>query len=144
MWEPRKVALMLVGEQPGDQEEQQGLPFVGPAGAVLDEVLEELRIPREALYVTNAVKHFKFVERGKRRLHETPRMSEVSACRPWLVAEIEAVKPRVVLCLGANASKSLLGSGFGLLRDHGKRIASPFAENVYATVHPSAVLRSAR
>ena len=136
------AALMLVGEQPGDQEDRQGIPFVGPAGAVLDRVLEDLRIPRSALFVTNAVKHFKFVQRGKLRLHQNPRMSEISACRPWLLAEIDAVKPKVVLCLGASASKSLLGGTFALMKDHGKQIATPYAERVFATIHPSAVLRA--
>ena len=136
------TALMLVGEQPGDQEDRQGEPFVGPAGAVLDRMLEELRIPRSALFITNAVKHFKFVQRGKLRLHQNPRMSEISACRPWLLAEIEAVRPRVVLCLGASASKSLLGGTFALMKDHGKELATPYAERVFATIHPSAVLRA--
>ncbi len=135
------AALMLVGEQPGDQEDKQGEPFVGPAGGVLDRILDELRIPRSALYITNAVKHFKFVQRGKLRLHQNPRMSEIMACRPWLLAEIEAVKPRVVLCLGASASKSLLGGTFALMKDHGKELHTPFADKVYATIHPSAVLR---
>ncbi len=106
---PVKARLMLVGEQPGDQEDKQGEPFVGPAGKVLDRALEDVGIPRAAVYVTNAVKHFKFEERGKIRLHKTPRMSEINACRPWLAAEIEAVNPKVVVCLGASASKSLLG-----------------------------------
>ncbi len=135
------ATLMLVGEQPGDQEDKQGQPFVGPAGAVLDRVLDDLAIPRESLYITNAVKHFKFVQRGKLRLHQNPRMSEIMACRPWLLAEIEAVRPRVVLCLGASASKSLLGGTFALMKDHGKQLETPFAEKVFATIHPSAVLR---
>ena len=139
---PGNAALMLVGEQPGDQEDRQGKPFVGPAGAVLDRILDDLRIPREALYVTNAVKHFKFVQRGKLRLHQNPRMGEIMACRPWLLAEIETVKPSVVLCLGASASKSLLGGTFALMRDHGKILSTPYAERVLATVHPSALLRA--
>ena len=139
---PSHATLMLVGEQPGDQEDRQGEPFVGPAGAVLDRVLEELRIPRASLFVTNAVKHFKFVQRGKLRLHQNPRMSEIIACRPWLLAEIDAVRPKVVLCLGASASKSLLGGTFALMKDHGKLIHTPYAEKVYATIHPSAVLRA--
>ena len=139
---PSRAALMLVGEQPGDQEDRQGEPFVGPAGAVLDQVLEDLRIPRSALFITNAVKHFKFVQRGKLRLHQNPRMSEIVACRPWLLAEIDAVRPKVVLCLGASASKSLLGGTFALMKDHGKLIQTPYAEMVYATIHPSAVLRA--
>ena len=139
---PAKASLMLVGEQPGDQEELQGKPFVGPAGAVLDEILQELRIPRGEVYVSNAVKHFKFVLRGKRRIHENPRMGEINACRPWLTAEIEIVKPVVVVCLGASASKSLLGGSFSLMKDHGKPFSTSFAKQVYATVHPSAVLRA--
>ena len=136
------ASLMLVGEQPGDQEDRRGLPFVGPAGRVLDKVLEELSISRETIYLTNAVKHFKFVQRGKLRLHQNPRMSEISACRPWLLAEIDAVRPRVILCLGASASKSLLGGTFALMRDHGKILVSPYANQVIATIHPSAVLRA--
>ena len=139
---PSTASLMLVGEQPGDQEDRQGAPFVGPAGAVLDRILEDLRIPRESLYITNAVKHFKFIQRGKFRLHQNPRMSEIMACRPWLLAEIEAVKPKVVLCLGASASKSLLGGTFALMKDHGKLNSTPFADKVFATIHPSAVLRA--
>ena len=135
------AALMLVGEQPGDQEDKQGQPFVGPAGAVLERILDDLHIPREALYITNAVKHFKFVQRGKLRLHQNPRMSEIMACRPWLLAEIEAVRPKVVLCLGASASKSLLGGTFALMKDHGKLLSTSFADKVFATIHPSAVLR---
>ena len=103
---------------------------------------EELNISRESVYLTNAVKHFKFIQRGKLRLHQNPRMSEISACRPWLLAEIEAVRPRVILCLGASASKSLLGGTFALMRDHGKVLASPYADQVIATIHPSAVLRA--
>lgn len=139
---PAGARLMLVGEQPGDQEDRQGEPFVGPAGAVLDRILDDLRIPRAQLFITNAVKHFKFVQRGKLRLHQSPRMSEISACRPWLTAEIDAVKPRVVLCLGASAAKSLLGGTFALMKDHGKPIASPYFGQVYATIHPSAILRA--
>ena len=137
-----RAALMLVGEQPGDQEDKQGEPFVGPAGAVLDRVLDDLRISRNEVFTTNAVKHFKFVTRGKLRLHQAPRMSEIVACRPWLLAEIDAVKPKVVLCLGASASKSLLGGTFALMRDHGKNLSTPYADKVIATIHPSAVLRA--
>ena len=136
------VALMLVGEQPGDQEDRKGLPFIGPAGRVLDKAFEELNISRDAIYLTNAVKHFKFVQRGKLRLHQNPRMSEITACRPWLQAEIDAVKPKVILCLGASAAKSLLGGTFGLMRDHGKLLSTPYADHVIATIHPSAVLRA--
>ncbi len=136
------VTLMLVGEQPGDQEDRKGQPFVGPAGRILDKAFEELNISRDAIYLTNAVKHFKFVQRGKLRLHQNPRMSEITACRPWLQAEIDAVKPKVILCLGASAAKSLLGGTFGLMRDHGKLLATPYADHVIATIHPSAVLRA--
>ncbi len=139
---PAKASLMLVGEQPGDQEDKQGEPFVGPAGAVLDHILEDLRIPRSEVFVTNAVKHFKFVQRGKLRLHQNPRMSEIVACRPWLLAEIDAIKPKAVLCLGASASKSLLGGTFALMKDHGKEFSTPYASRVFATIHPSAVLRA--
>lgn len=133
--------LMLVGEQPGDQEDLQGEPFVGPAGEVLDRVMAELGIDRSKIYLTNAVKHFKFVRRGKLRLHQNPRMSEITACRPWLLAELDAVRPHVILCLGASASKSLLGGTFGLMKDHGKILETPYAKQVIATIHPSAVLR---
>ncbi len=134
--------LMLVGEQPGDEEDRQGSPFVGPAGRVLNQLLEELEIERKQVYVTNAVKHFKFIDRGKRRLHQSPRLSEVTACRPWLLAELAAVKPRVVVALGATAAKSLLGAKFALMKQRGTVVASPWAEQVIATVHPSAVLRA--
>ena len=138
----RAVELMMVGEQPGDQEDRLGKPFVGPAGRVLDRALEELGIDRSTVYVTNAVKHFKFIQRGKVRLHQNPRMSEITACRPWLLSEIDAVKPRVILCLGASASKSLLGGTFALMRDHGKIFPTPYASQVVATIHPSAILRA--
>jgi uracil-DNA glycosylase len=134
--------LMLVGEQPGDQEDQQGAPFVGPAGGVLRRAMDELHIKAAEIYMTNAVKHFKFVERGKLRLHQSPRMSEINACRPWLLAEIDAVQPAVVLCLGASAAKSLLGGTFSLMKERGKIQSTAFAERVIATVHPSAILRT--
>lgn len=139
---PEGARLMLVGEQPGDEEDRRGEPFVGPAGRLLNEVLREAEIDRETVYVTNAVKHFKFKEQGKRRLHESPRLKEIVACRPWLLAEMEAVKPEVVVCLGASAAKSLLGAKFALLRERGKVMASAYAERVVATVHPSAILRA--
>ena len=137
-----RAKLMLVGEQPGNEEDKQGAPFVGPAGGVLRRAMHELHIKPADVYVTNAVKHFKFVERGKRRIHETPRASELNACRPWLAAEIDAVKPRVILCLGASAAKSLLGPKFSLLKERGHVHSSPLAERVFATIHPSAVLRN--
>jgi probable DNA metabolism protein len=139
---PLSAGLMLVGEQPGDEEDRRGQPFVGPAGRLLDELLAEVGIDRAATYVTNAVKHFKFVMRGKRRLHESPRLSEINACRPWLLAELDAVQPGLVLCLGASAAKSLLGAKFALMRDHGKLVSSPWAVRVMATLHPSAILRA--
>ncbi len=133
--------LLLVGEQPGDQEDRQGLPFVGPAGGVLRKALAESGIHDDDVYMTNAVKHFKFVQRGKLRLHQNPRMSEITACKPWLLAELDALKPKLVLCLGASAAKSLLGGTFALMRDRGKMLSTPYADHVMATVHPSAVLR---
>lgn len=137
-----RAHLMLVGEQPGNEEDKQGVPFVGPAGRVLSKALDELHIKAADVYVTNAVKHFKFTLRGKLRLHQSPRMSEINACRPWLLAEIDAVKPRVVLCLGATAAKSLLGSRFSLMKERGRIHSTPYAERVLATIHPSAVLRN--
>ena len=136
------ASLLLVGEQPGDQEDKQGEPFVGPAGGVLRRALAEAGIHDADVYMTNAVKHFKFVQRGKLRLHQNPRMSEIVACKPWLLAELDALKPKIVLCLGASASKSLLGGTFALMRDRGKILSTPFAEHVMATFHPSAVLRA--
>ena len=137
------AALMLVGEQPGDQEDRQGAPFVGPAGGVLRKALDELGIAHGEVFMTNAVKHFKFVQRGRLRLHQNPRMSEITACKPWLTAEIEAIQPRVILCLGASAAKSLLGGTFALMKERGTLKQTAFAERVMATVHPSAVLRAA-
>ncbi len=139
---PLSASLMLVGEQPGDEEDRRGQPFVGPAGRLLDELLAEADIDRAATYVTNAVKHFKFVMRGKRRLHESPRLSEINACRPWLLAELDAVQPGLIVCLGASAAKSLLGAKFALMRDHGKLVSSPWAPRIMATLHPSAILRA--
>ena len=139
---PATARLMLIGEQPGDEEDRGGEPFIGPAGRLLDTLLTEAGIDRADAYVTNAVKHFKFIERGKRRLHENPRASEVFACRPWLLAELEAVRPELVVCLGATASKSLFGPSFGLMRDRGKLLSSPYADRVIATLHPSALLRA--
>ncbi len=138
--------IMLVGEQPGDAEDLAGAPFVGPAGKVLDQIVAELGFDRGEMYVTNAVKHFKFVlketARGKRRIHESPNLREITACRPWLLAELDAVQPRVVVCLGASAAKSLLGAKFALMKDRGKVVESVYAPQVIATIHPSAVLRA--
>jgi DNA polymerase len=138
---PATSHLVLIGEQPGDQEDRTGRPFVGPAGEVLDRALQEAGVARKEVYVTNAVKHFAFEERGKRRIHRTPRLSEVTACRPWMEAEIAAIEPAVVVCLGATAAKALLGSQFRLTVDRGKFFESRFAAKTLATYHPSAILR---
>jgi len=135
--------LMLIGEQPGDQEDLQGRPFVGPAGRLLDVALAEAGISRKHTYVTNAVKHFKWVPRGKRRIHEKPNGRERQACSPWLEAEIEAVAPRIVVCLGATAAQSLLGSGFRLTEHRGELLPSRWRARILATVHPSSILRLA-
>jgi uracil-DNA glycosylase len=137
----RSAELMLVGEQPGDQEDRQGEPFVGPAGRILDEALAEAGIDVDAIYVTNAVKHFKWRPRGKRRLHQTPRAGEIEACRPWMEAEIEAVEPRAVVALGATAARALFGTGVKVMRDRGHLLDSPLAPLAAVTIHPSAVLR---
>ncbi|GAC1427469.1 MAG: hypothetical protein NVSMB62_25320 [Acidobacteriaceae bacterium] len=134
--------LLLVGEQPGDQEDLQGLPFVGPAGKILHRACDELALDPASFFLTNAVKHFKFTPRGKLRLHQTPRLSEVTACRPWLLAEIQTIRPRVILCLGATAAKSLLGNNFSLTQSRGRVLSTPFADKVMATYHPSAILRA--
>jgi uracil-DNA glycosylase len=135
------AAVMLVGEQPGDQEDRQGHPFVGPAGRILDEALAAAGIDRQATYVTNVVKHFKWTARGKRRIHAKPSWAEMAACRPWLDAELELVRPRVLVCLGATAAQSLLGRQFRVTRQRGEWIDSDLAEHVTATVHPSSILR---
>jgi uracil-DNA glycosylase len=139
---PKKARVMFVGEQPGDQEDRQGEPFVGPAGALLDKALEDAGIPRDEVYVTNAVKHFKWEPRGKRRIHKKPRASEIKACRPWLDAELRAVKPAVVVCLGATAAQSVFGSQFKLMQQRGQLLSSTLAPQALATIHPSAVLRA--
>jgi DNA polymerase len=133
--------LMLVGEQPGDREDREGHPFVGPAGRVLDEALERAGIDRASAYVTNAVKHFKWEPRGKRRIHAKPNWSELAACRPWLEAELAVVEPRVLVCLGATAAQSLLGRDFRVTQHRGEWIDSDLADHVTATIHPSAILR---
>lgn len=139
-----KASIMLVGEQPGDQEDLSGHPFVGPAGHVLDEALQQAGIDRSEVYVTNVVKHFKWspAERGKRRIHKKPRSSEISACRPWLEAELKAVKPQILVCLGATAAQALLGRKFSVTRQRGEPIESDLAPYVIATVHPSSILRA--
>ena len=136
------VAIMMVGEQPGDQEDRQGRPFVGPAGKLLDACLEEAGIDRHRVYVTNAVKHFKWEPRGKLRIHKKPSAREIRACRPWLNAEVEAVKPRLIVCLGATAAQGLLGSGFKITQEHGKLQQATGLPPILATLHPSAILRA--
>jgi uracil-DNA glycosylase family protein len=135
------ATLMLVGEQPGDQEDLAGRPFVGPAGKLLDRALGEAAIDREATYVTNVVKHFKWEPRGKRRIHAKPTWSEMVACRPWLDAEIAVVEPRVLVCLGATAAQAVIGRDFRVSRQRGELVDSPLAQYVTATIHPSAILR---
>jgi DNA polymerase len=130
-----------VGEQPGDKEDLAGRPFVGPAGQLFDRALEEAGIDRAQTYVTNAVKHFKWQARGKRRIHQKPTWSEQVACRPWLEAELAVVQPRVLVCLGAVAAQSLLGRDFRVTQHRGELLDSPLAEHVTATIHPSAILR---
>jgi uracil-DNA glycosylase len=151
LWEPasqtvfgegrKRSRLMFVGEQPGDQEDRQGRPFVGPAGRELDRALEAAGIDRSDAYLTNVVKHFSFEERGRRRIHQTPKRFEVEACRPWLMEELRVVDPHVLVLLGATAAKALLGSSFRLTQHRGEFLDSDLAELVTATVHPSSILR---
>jgi uracil-DNA glycosylase len=138
---PADAKAMFVGEQPGDQEDKAGRPFVGPAGKLFDKALADAGIDREQVYVTNVVKHFKWVARGKRRIHQKPNWSEVDACRPWLDGELAAVEPRVLVCLGATAAQALLGRQFRVTRERGRPVESELAEHVLATIHPSAILR---
>jgi DNA polymerase len=133
---------MLIGEQPGDSEDLAGKPFVGPAGRLLDEALAEAGIPRDEVYVTNAVKHFKFTRRGKRRIHDKPTRYEVLACKPWLAGELELVTPEIVVVLGATAAQALLGPAFRVTRERGVERATPLARHTFATVHPASVLRA--
>jgi uracil-DNA glycosylase family protein len=138
----QSATIMLVGEQPGNQEDLEGHPFVGPAGKLLDSALAEAGIDRKTVYVTNAVKHFKWEPRGKRRIHKKPNAAEIAACQQWLEAEIAAVKPRIIVCLGATAAQALLGRKFRLTQHRGEIIESPLAPLVLATVHPSSILRA--
>lgn len=138
----RTASAMLIGEQPGNDEDLAGAPFVGPAGRLLDEALESAGIDRSKTYVTNAVKHFKFTLRGKRRIHEKPGVLEVSACMPWLQAEIAVVKPRVIVCLGATAGQAVIGKSWRVTKDRGVFVASTLAEHLMGTIHPSAILRA--
>ena len=135
------ASILMVGEQPGDQEDRTGHPFVGPAGRMLDKALAEAGIAREDVYITNAVKHFKWEPQGKRRKHKKPSAGEIAACRPWLASEIKAVQPRVVVCLGATAAQSLFGKVVRLHAVRGKFLETPWASTVLVTVHPSAILR---
>jgi uracil-DNA glycosylase family protein len=141
-----RAPLALVGEQPGDVEDRKGIPFVGPAGRLLQDALDEAGVPRKDVYVTNAVKHFRFTERGKRRIHATPQVSHIKACRPWLEAELSVVDPALIVCLGAVAARSLLGTTFKVTQERGQVLELPTPigiRRVLATVHPSAVLRAA-
>jgi uracil-DNA glycosylase len=155
LWEPAtqvvfsagnsRAPIVLVGEQPGDAEDRQGIPFVGPAGKLLQRALAEAGVAVSDVYVTNAVKHFRFTERGKRRIHATPQVSHIQACRPWLEAELTKVDPKLIVCLGATAARSLLGAGFRVTQQRGKvlELPTPVGERqVLATVHPSSVLRA--
>jgi uracil-DNA glycosylase len=139
---PKRARLMMVGEMPGDQEDRAGRVFVGPAGRELDKALHAVGIERADVYITNVVKHFKFEERGKRRIHQKPGKREVDACMPWLRAELDVVKPTALLLLGATAAKALLGESFRLTESHGQPLESELAELVVATIHPSAILRA--
>jgi DNA polymerase len=137
-----KAEIMLIGEQPGDQEDLEGQPFVGPAGKLLDKALIEAGIDRKKVYVTNAVKHFKWEPRGKRRIHKKPNAVEIAACRPWLDAEIAALRPKIIVCLGATAAQALLGRTFRVTEQRGQFVRSEHAPFVMATVHPSSILRA--
>ncbi len=137
-----KVAIMMIGEQPGDHEDRAGRPFVGPAGKLLDKCLEEAEIDRQKVYVTNAVKHFKWEPRGKLRIHKKPSVQQIHACRPWLEAELQTVRPKLIVCLGAVAAQGLLGSSFKVTQAHGKIQEKPGFPPILATLHPSAILRT--
>ena len=137
-----RAKLVCVGEQPGDQEDRAGQPFVGPAGQMLDRALEEAGIDRKMVYVTNAVKHFKWEPRGKRRLHKKPKSRDIAACKPWLIAELHAIEPAVLLLLGSTAAQSVLGPQMRVLRDRGQVIASDYCTQTIVTVHPSSLLRA--
>ena len=138
----KRARLMLIGEQPGDREDIEGHPFVGPAGKVLDKALEEARIERGDAYVTNVVKHFKWKPQGKRRIHQTPRAEEIKACAPWLESELEVVDPDVLVCLGATAVKAVIGSKARVMKDHGEFLESRLGRTAVPTLHPSAILRA--
>jgi len=139
---PQTAHILMVGEQPGDKEDLAGRPFVGPAGAILDKALAAADIARQDVYVTNIVKHFKWELRGKRRIHKKPNISEISACRPWLEAEIKAIQPQIIVLLGATAAQGILGRDFRVTQHRGEWLSSAIAPNVMATVHPSSILRA--
>lgn len=134
--------VVMIGEQPGDKEDRQGRPFVGPAGWLLDRALAEADVPRDEVYVTNAVKHFKWEPRGKRRIHKKPNSSEIGACKPWLDAELDLIKPDVIVCLGATAAQAILGRSFRVSVSRGQLLPGPDGSRVLATVHPSSILRA--
>jgi DNA polymerase len=139
---PRGSRVVFVGEQPGDEEDKAGRPFVGPAGRLFDKALDEAGIDRAAVFVTNAVKHFKFEERGKRRIHKKPSVGETNACRPWLEAELAVIRPEILVCLGATAAQSVFGSEYRVTRERGKFVRHEWASQATSTVHPSAILRA--
>ena len=139
----KQARLMLIGEQPGDREDIEGHPFVGPAGRILDQALEQAEIQRRDAYVTNVVKHFKWTPKGKRRIHQTPRAEEIKACAPWLEAELEVVDPEVMVCLGATAVRAVIGTKARVMKDHGEFLESKLGRTAMPTLHPSAILRAA-
>ncbi len=139
---PNSAEIVLIGEQPGDEEDRQGHPFVGPSGKLLDRALADAGIDRSLVYVTNAVKHFKFEERGKRRIHKKPSALEIRACRPWLEAEIDLIQPQIIVCLGASAAQSIFGATYRLTKERGQFVRNSWAPHVTSTVHPSAILRA--
>ena len=138
---PRTASVVFVGEQPGDQEDRQGRPFAGPAGRLLDKALADAQIPRSQVYVTNAVKHFKFIWRGKRRLHQKPSIRQVTACRPWLEAEIEVLRPKLLVCMGAVAAQSVIGKAVPITQSRGKFLKSDLGPLTFITIHPSTIYR---
>jgi uracil-DNA glycosylase len=139
---PSSAGIVFVGEQPGDEEDREGRPFVGPAGRLLDRALQDAGIDRPEVYVTNAVKHFKFEQRGKRRLHKKPNGAEIRACLPWLEAELQLIRPEIIVCLGATAAQAIFGSAYRVTKERGRFIENSWAPHVTSTVHPSAILRA--
>lgn len=138
----RSASIVMIGEQPGDEEDRRGRPFVGPAGRMLDRALAEVGIDRDAVYLTNAVKHFKFEERGKRRIHKKPNGTELKACRPWLEAEMAVIKPAILVCLGATAAQTVFGPSWRVTKERGCFVEHPWAPHATSTIHPSAILRA--